>query len=72
MDIIFLFFKVLDINPKIVYSSSLNLKELKGELILEILKKMKATQYLSGQSGGEYLDEKDFENNNISLKYLNF
>lgn len=45
----------LGITTPIVYSSQLNIKSRKSELILDLCKSQKASQYLSGINGKDYL-----------------
>lgn len=59
----------------LVLSSSLNTKENKGDLVVEICKKTNATSYVSGIGAKSYLTEKHFqylEENKIKLIWQNF
>ena len=62
----------LDIDTKITYSSSLNIKSLKQNRIIEICKKINGDIYLSGPRGKNYLDEEIFKSNYIELQYVNY
>ncbi|MBT7903309.1 WbqC family protein [Candidatus Woesearchaeota archaeon] len=58
-------FKLLEISPKIVFSSELKITSSKSQRILDICKKMSATDYLAGQGAIDYLDVNIFDNINI-------
>ena len=64
--------KYLDISIPIYFSSQFRIKETKTKRIVEICRKINADTYLSGIGAKEYLDEKEFKNNNIKLIYQNF
>jgi hypothetical protein len=66
--------KLFNINTKVIFASELNIdKNLKkDDLIIEILRKVKASEYLSGIGAKVYQDEKKFKKNGILLKYQNF
>jgi hypothetical protein len=40
--------------------------------VIELLKQLNATHYLSGPSGSNYLVESNFLNNNINLEYIDY
>ena len=61
LQLIYFFLDKLEINTKIIRSSTFNLTKKKSDLILEICKIMKATKYLSGLSGKNYLNLKSFD-----------
>ena len=71
------FFKLLDINTEIKYSSQIcyyqdvfKLNELKGlDKIIHILKQTNTTQYITSKGPGasRYIDEKVFKDSNIEL-----
>ena len=60
--------KKLNIKNKIIKSSELCLPGSKSELLANICKELKASCYLSGPSGRDYLEEKYFEG--IKIKYF--
>ena len=60
------------IQAKLVKSSVLGSTEEKGELMLDICRKVRATKYLSGISGKEYLDGNRFAQHNIKLEFQEF
>jgi len=65
-------FNLLKIKTKIIFSSSLNLNHSKSELILEICKITKATKYISGPFGRDYLNKNSFSENNIDLEFHDY
>ena len=70
MDINKWFFKLLDINTKIIYSSELCDNDLRGlDKIMYILNKINTTRYITsnGPGASRYIDEKVFKDNNIEL-----
>jgi len=64
--------KALGIKVTIVQSSTLHVTQEKGDLILEICKKLGAETYLSGISGKDYLDVERFAEQGIQLKFQEF
>jgi hypothetical protein len=62
----------LEVNTKVLRSSELEIDGLKSDLVLNICKSLKASEYLSGINGKDYLDEKSFEDNNIKLHYQSY
>lgn len=62
----------LDIHPKYVRSSDLNVDGSKSELILDICKSVGATVYIAGPSGRDYLDVNSFEESGITIKYNDY
>jgi hypothetical protein len=64
------FFKILNINTKIMYSSKLCNNNLKGlDKIIYILNKINTTRYITSRGPGalRYMDENTFKDNNIEL-----
>jgi len=57
------------IKKEMIFSSSLNLSKLKDEKIIEILKKLNATEYVTGMGSKNYLDENVFKKENIKLNF---
>jgi hypothetical protein len=53
--------KKLNIKTPIVYASMLKVNGLKSELLANICKELKATHYLSGPSGKDYLEKEYFK-----------
>lgn len=64
--------KILNIKTKLIKSSDLNYSGSKSDLILSICKLLNANEYLSGISGIEYLNFKEFEKNNIKVTFQNY
>ena len=63
----------LKITTPIVRLSSLDLGEFKkSDLVLEICKKLKATKFISGALGRDYLDLKAFANHGIEVEFQSF
>ena len=62
----------LSISTAISFESELKTSNTKTERIIEICKKLKASTYLSGSGGREYLDESRFEEEGIDLEYQHF
>ena len=62
----------LDIKTPLMNSSVLDLKGSKTERLIDLLKKVDATEYLSGPLAANYLDVKQFEDNNIKLEYIKY
>ena len=66
------FLSALSLKTKIVYSSEQAYQSKKSNLVLDICLKNQATCYLSGPFGKNYLNEEDFINAGISLKYQQY
>jgi len=62
----------LKIQTKLIKASELDVTGKKDKLILDICKKMKATRYLSGSFGREYLDTNEFEKNDVDVKFQSY
>jgi len=60
----------LNIKVPMIMASSLNVHGAKSDLILDILKEVRADHYISGQFGKEYLNEEAFRQNGISIEYF--
>jgi len=63
---------VLDINTEIRMSSEFGIEGDKYKRPLNILKKIGATEYLSGPTAKEYTNEKEFIESGISLEYKTY
>ena len=63
---------ILGIKTKISWSSDYNLVEGKSERLLEICRQLKATEYLSGPSAKDYLDEALFLKENIKVSWMDY
>jgi len=66
------FLNALRIKTPILFSSSLDLKESKSDLILEICIKNNACHYISGPYGRDYIDLEKFYENNISVSFHDY
>jgi WbqC-like protein family len=62
----------LEINTPMIISSELSLQGSKTERLIDLLKKLNATTYLSGPSADAYLDKDLFRQNGISLEYKSY
>ncbi|CAH6889664.1 conserved hypothetical protein [Vibrio chagasii] len=72
LNIISLFKDKLGFKCDLLLSSDLNIEAKSSDLILEICKATDATTYISGKDGANYLNEKDFNEESISVKFQNF
>lgn len=72
MEIIKLLMKELQIKTKTIFSSELGISDKGSNRILNICKKLGADVYLSGILGSDYLNLKNFEENNIKVQFQNF
>ncbi|MEC9413351.1 MAG: WbqC family protein [Pseudomonadota bacterium] len=59
----------LNITTPLILSSELKVNGKKTERLIEILKKVNASTYLSGRSADDYLEKSMFIENGISLEY---
>ena len=69
MDILNFIAGQLDIKVPILMSSSLNIQSSGTQKLIEILKAVDATSYLTGMGSKEYMDESIMTDNNISVCY---
>lgn len=58
------------IDTKVVRLSELNIAAKKSDLILQICQSQRATKYLSGMGGKNYLDEDKFKDNSIEIDFV--
>ncbi len=63
---------LLESRPKIIFSSTLGAVENKGELVIEIIKKLKEQCYLSGEGALAYMDIERFRAEAIEVLTYNF
>jgi len=63
---------LLEIKTKVILSSNFKNVSDKNENLLNILLELNATEYLSGPSAKDYIDEKLFTNNGINVKYIDY
>jgi len=66
------FLSKLNINTPVIYSSDLSLDQNKSELVLEICRQLKATEYISGRFGRDYLDLDVFKSNQIKVSFQDY
>ena len=66
------FCDLLDLKIDIVYASQLNVSGAKNELLINLLRSVNASSYLSGDGAKAYLDEGIFTANNINLIWQNY
>lgn len=62
----------MHIEKPFIYSSSLNIQTNGQERIIDIVKKLGGSTYLSGQGAKQYQDENKFCENGVLIEYLNF
>jgi len=62
----------LNIQTKIVKSSTLDIETKKSDLILDLCSNFNANKYLSGALGKAYLNEDSFDQQNIQIEYQNY
>ena len=65
-------FAILGLRPQIIKASELNISSKKSDLILDICKKVGATEYLSGITGREYMDMERFKESGIKVNFQDF
>ena len=66
------FLDKLEIETKLIKSSDIDCHGAKSELILNICKKLKASNYLSGKSGKDYLNLESFKKENINVIFQEY
>jgi hypothetical protein len=64
--------KLFNINIKIDYSSNYNIQTKSNELIVDLLKKVDATHYLSGLGAKDYYNPAPYNDSNIEVIWQNF
>jgi hypothetical protein len=64
--------KFLGIKTETIRASSLNVSGKSTDLLINIVKELNGSIYLSGKGGANYQDEKKFKNNGIELRYSDF
>lgn len=62
----------LGIKTPLVFSRDYNLSGSKTDRLIDLLKKTKATHYLSGPAAKDYIDEQPFKDNGITLEYKSY
>ncbi|MBN2009908.1 WbqC family protein [candidate division KSB1 bacterium] len=71
-DLIVLLHKILSLNSELYFSSKMETDGRSTDLLVDICKKLEATEYLSGRGGVKYQDEDLFLTQNIKLEYTSF
>jgi hypothetical protein len=64
--------KFLNIKTEIISSKELNLKGDKNERLIQAVKALNGTHYLSGPAAKNYLDEEAFKKENIQVEWMNY
>ena len=72
ISLMMLFFKMLDIAPKIHIASDLDIFSTGEQRIIDICKLLQADEYFSGVGGKNYQDDKHFTKDGIKLSYTGF
>lgn len=62
----------LGIKTEFIVSNSLDVNGTKDDRLIEICKKLGATNYLSGPAAKNYIDPKKFEKEDIKLEYIKY
>lgn len=62
----------LDLTTPLIHSSNFDLQGHKTDRLIDLLKKLNATSYLSGPSADAYLDKEVFRRNDIQLEYKSY
>ena len=65
-------FKILNIKKKIIFLSDLNVNGEKNELLINILNKLEAKYYLSGDGARNFLDIEKFYQNGLKIVFNKF
>jgi hypothetical protein len=71
-DLILFFCNYMDLNTRIIKSSTIEKQGEKSALILSICQKLNTTTYISGSGGLDYLYQQSFADANINLKLLEY
>lgn len=72
LNIINIINKLLDINVEIIFASIIKAHGCKDELLIDIMKRIGQTQYLSGTGARAYCNEKIYEQNGIRILWQDF
>lgn len=65
-------FEMLGLKTQLIFTSKMDIKGEKSELILNLCKEVDAKKYISGPFGKDYLDQRSFENAGIEIQYHNY
>lgn len=66
------FAEKLDIKPKFVMASSLDVSGKKSDLVLSLCEAVNATTYIAGPSGRDYMDLESFKEAGIEVKFNDY
>jgi hypothetical protein len=64
--------EILNIKTEIIDSKKLNLSGDKNQRLIDACKKLNATHYLSGKAAQSYIDLMFFEENNITVEWMDY
>ena len=64
------FFEAFEVRPLVVPSGEIDAGGSKGNRVLDICKRLKATRYLAGRSGAAYLDREAFAAAGVEIEVL--
>ena len=62
----------LKVEKKIIIASEYNFKGAKSDLVLDMCVSLKATKYIFGSQGINYVDQNKFKNNNVEIFFQDF
>lgn len=62
----------LKIKCKVAFSSELAINTIGTNALVEICKKVKSTEYISGEDGSKYLDMTLFKNENLKIQFQKY
>jgi hypothetical protein len=63
---------VLEINPKILFASEIDVEGKKNQLLINLLKKLRIKKYIAGDGSKTYMNIEKFEQNNIEVIWHNY
>lgn len=72
MTFLYFFLRLLDIEVDIILSSKLNVEGRSNQKLINLVKAMNGTHYLSGIGAQDYLDEQMFADKGIIVEWQNF
>jgi len=72
MGFLYFFFKLFDLKVNILFSSTLNAEGCSNLKLINLIKAVKGTYYLSGLGARSYLEEQMFKDEGISVEWQEF
>jgi hypothetical protein len=63
---------ILDINTEIIDSKSLHLTGDKNERLLDAIKKLNGTHYISGPAAKNYINEEKFQSESVAIEWMDY